>query len=104
MDPVARRFMWDVISDMVNRRVKCSVILTTHSMEECEALCTRIGIMVGGVMRCLGSSQHLRSIYGHGFQIEFGMILPEGEPLHQQSMALAQGTKKLLCPCTCACD
>jgi len=46
MDPVARRFMWRVISDIVTKREKCSLILTTHSMEECEALCTRIGIMV----------------------------------------------------------
>lgn len=94
MDPVARRFMWDVISDMVNRRVKCSVILTTHSMEECEALCTRIGIMVGGVLRCLGSSQHLRSLYGHGFQLEFGMVLPSSDQIQQQAQALAQAAGK----------
>lgn len=76
MDPVARRFMWDVISDIVTKREKCSLILTTHSMEECEALCTRIGIMVGGVMRCLGSAQRLRSKYGKGYQIEFGLEIP----------------------------
>lgn len=44
MDPVARRFMWDVISRVSTRGGKCSVVLTTHSMEEAEALCTRIGI------------------------------------------------------------
>ena len=33
MDPVARRFMWEVITDIVTKREKCSVILTTHSME-----------------------------------------------------------------------
>eukprot|EP01038_Epipyxis_sp_PR26KG_P008312 gene8312-11246_t len=81
MDPVARRFMWDVISDIVTKREKCSIILTTHSMEECEALCTRIGIMVGGVLRCLGSSQHLRTHYGHGYQMEIGMILPDGSKI-----------------------
>lgn len=32
----------------------------THSMEECEALCTRLAIMVNGRFRCLGSSQHLK--------------------------------------------
>jgi ATP-binding cassette subfamily A (ABC1) protein 3 len=79
MDPVARRFMWEVISDVVCRREKCSVILTTHSMEECEALCTRIGIMVGGILRCLGSSQRLRSRFGHGIQIEIGMVIPNAE-------------------------
>lgn len=39
-------------------------------MEECEALCQRIGIMVGGRMRCLGSSQHLKTRFGKGFQLE----------------------------------
>lgn len=46
MDAVARRFMWQVISDITTKRGECCIILTTHSMEECEALCTRIGIMV----------------------------------------------------------
>ena len=44
MDPMAWRFMWDVISRVSTQDAKCSVVLTTHSMEEAEALCTRIGI------------------------------------------------------------
>jgi ABC-type multidrug transport system ATPase subunit len=40
----ARRFMWKVIARMSTQDAHCSVILTTHSMEEAEALCTRIGI------------------------------------------------------------
>lgn len=40
------------------------------SMEECEALCQRIGIMVGGRLKCLGSSQHLKTRFGKGFQLE----------------------------------
>jgi ABC-type multidrug transport system ATPase subunit len=33
MDPVARRFMWDVIAKISTRSRNCSVVLTTHSME-----------------------------------------------------------------------
>ena len=33
----------------------------THSSKECEALCTRIGIMTAGRMQCLGGQQHLKS-------------------------------------------
>ena len=84
MDPVARRFMWEVISDIVTKREKCSLILTTHSMEECEALCTRIGIMVGGVLRCLGSNQRLRSRYGLGYQVEMSMIIPTDEEVQEK--------------------
>ena len=84
MDPGARRFMWEVVSDIVTKREKCSLVLTTHSMEEAEALCTRIGVMVGGVMRCLGSPQHLRSLYGDGFQIEINMEVPTAEHIDAQ--------------------
>jgi ATP-binding cassette, subfamily A (ABC1), member 3 len=38
-----------------------------HSMEECEALCTRLAIMVNGEFKCLGSTQHLKNKFGEGF-------------------------------------
>jgi len=79
MDPVSRRFMWSVISKVSKQS---SVILTTHSMEECEALCSRIGIMVDGGLRCLGSSQHLKNVYGQGYQLEINVTLPTNEELN----------------------
>lgn len=88
MDPMARRFMWRVISDVVTKREQCSLILTTHSMEECEALCTRIAIMVDGVMRCLGSSQRLRNKYGLGYQIEILLRVPDDETVAAMSSDL----------------
>ena len=48
LDPLARRKMWDLISDFSKDR---SVMLTTHSMEEAEALCTRAGILSNGQVR-----------------------------------------------------
>jgi len=57
MDPEARRFMWSVVEKISQRDKKSAVILTTHSMEEAEALSTKMGIMVrGGIFRCFGSS------------------------------------------------
>jgi len=67
MDPVSRRFMWDFISETMATR---AVILTTHSMEECEALCNRIGILAAGSLRCIGTSQHLKHEFGRGFQLD----------------------------------
>ena len=55
MDPEARRFMWNVISRIATQRGQSSIILTTHSMEEAEALSTKIAIQVDGNLRCLGS-------------------------------------------------
>ena len=38
-------------------------------MEECEALCGRIAIMVNGRFECLGSIQHLKSRFGDGYTV-----------------------------------
>ncbi|KOM38757.1 hypothetical protein LR48_Vigan03g213900 [Vigna angularis] len=70
MDPIAKRFMWDVISRISTRRGKTAVILTTHSMNEAQALCTKIGIMVGGQLRCIGSPQHLKTRFGNHLELE----------------------------------
>jgi TM2 domain-containing membrane protein YozV len=48
-------------------------VLTTHNMLECEAVCTRIGIMKLGQLVCLGDSQHLRSVHGTGFLLEMSL-------------------------------
>ncbi|XP_056103062.1 phospholipid-transporting ATPase ABCA1 isoform X2 [Rhinichthys klamathensis goyatoka] len=67
MDPKARRFLWDCILSVIKEGR--SVILTSHSMEECEALCTRMAIMVNGQFKCLGSIQHLKSRFGEGYTL-----------------------------------
>jgi len=38
-------------------------------MDETEALCSKIGIMVNGELKCLGSLQHLKSRYGDGYTL-----------------------------------
>ena len=59
MDPTTRRYLWDVLTGIVQEGR--SIVLTSHSMEECEALCTRLAIMVNGSFKCLGSIQHLKN-------------------------------------------
>ena len=51
LDPEVRRLIWNIVSD---QRSGKTIILTTHSMEEAEVLCQRIGIMAKGNLRCLG--------------------------------------------------
>jgi ABC-type uncharacterized transport system ATPase subunit len=41
LDPRARRFLWSLISGVV--KAGRSVVLTSHAMDECQALCTRLG-------------------------------------------------------------
>ncbi|EGZ20193.1 ABCA1 lipid exporter [Phytophthora sojae] len=81
MDPVSRRFMWDVIADISTRGKESTIVLTTHSMEECEALCSRVGIMVGGRLRCLGSVQHLKSRFGDGLVFDVKLDMPTADEL-----------------------
>ncbi|KER29049.1 hypothetical protein T265_13456, partial [Opisthorchis viverrini] len=68
MDPVGKRFLWDQILRLT--KAGKAVVLTSHSMEECEALCNRLGIMVNGQFRCLGSVQQLKNRYGNGYIAE----------------------------------
>uniref|UniRef100_H2Z850 ABC transporter domain-containing protein n=1 Tax=Ciona savignyi TaxID=51511 RepID=H2Z850_CIOSA len=68
MDPGAKRMLWDALAAV--RSSGCSIVITSHSMEECEALCTRLAIMVNGKLRCMGGPQHLKSKFGEGYVIE----------------------------------
>ena len=51
-------------------------------MEEAEALCTKMGIMVkGGIFKCFGSSQHIKNKYGVGFEVEIKIEIPSHKKL-----------------------
>jgi ATP-binding cassette subfamily A (ABC1) protein 3 len=52
VDPVARRKIWKA---MQFEAANSGLILTTHTMEEAEILATKIGIMVGGKLKCFGT-------------------------------------------------
>jgi len=81
MDPVARRGMWSLIQNIAEKRKKAVVILTTHSMEEAEALCSRIAIQVDGQFRCLGTSQQIKSRYGQGLELNVRLATPTMEEI-----------------------
>jgi len=76
MDPLTRRAMWNLLTNAVIKK-NMSVVLTTHNMEECEALCNRIGIMVAGSLVCLGSIKQIKSCFGSGtYTLFFLLSLP----------------------------
>lgn len=78
MDPGARRQLWNVLSQV--RASGRTLILTSHSMEECDALCTKVVIMVNGSFVCYGSPQHLKNKFGHGYTLicQIGFLPDEG--------------------------
>ena len=67
MDPGTRRYLWNTLMAVV--KSGRSIVLTSHSMEECEALCTRLAIMVDGQFQCIGTAQHLKNKFSEGYQI-----------------------------------
>ncbi|XP_059142701.1 ATP-binding cassette sub-family A member 2-like [Physella acuta] len=81
MDPISRRSLWKCLHMI--RSMERTLVLTSHSMEECEALCTKIAILKRGRLMCLGSTQHLKNKFAQGYTVilhakhqEDGSILP----------------------------
>ena len=71
LDPQSKREIWDILLN--NKEHKC-MILTTHLMDEAEILSDRIGIIVNGKLKCLGSKLELKKDHGKGFKLSIHMI------------------------------
>ncbi len=78
LDPQIRRQMWDMIR--MTKIEGRTIVLTTHYIEEAEALCDRVGILSKGRMIALDSPQTLKAIVGE-YVVEF--ISPEGKLIQQ---------------------
>lgn len=61
LDVRARRALWKTLTELKGEK---TVILTTHYLEEAEALSDRIGIMYGGSLRALGTADEIKSLAG----------------------------------------
>ncbi|KAI8918937.1 hypothetical protein BC831DRAFT_115788 [Entophlyctis helioformis] len=71
LDPEVRRQIWNIVERTKKDK---TIVLTTHSMEEAEALCQRIGIMAKGTLRCLADSNRLKSAYGSGYRLHLNAL------------------------------
>ncbi|XP_067861316.1 ATP-binding cassette sub-family A member 13-like [Heptranchias perlo] len=71
MDPESKRYLWKTLMSEVE--AGCAAVLTSHSMEECEALCTRLAIMVNGKFRCIGSPKHIKNRFGEVYSVKVGL-------------------------------
>ena len=76
LDVIARHELWEVIRAMKGR---VTIILTTHYMEEAQALSDRIGIMRSGRLLAVGTVEELKSRTGaDDFETAFVSIVKEG--------------------------
>ncbi|OVA13317.1 ABC transporter-like [Macleaya cordata] len=64
LDPASRNNLWNVVKHAKQNR---AIILTTHSMEEAEVLCDRLGVFVNGSFQCIGNPKELKARYGGSY-------------------------------------
>ena len=70
MDPGASRFMWSVLKGLTATDKKACIVLTTHFMEEVEALSSKLGIMIeGGIFSCFGTQEEIKERFGLGYEV-----------------------------------
>jgi len=69
LDPVARDSVWARVVDM-QERYRTTVLLTTHYMEEADALCDRVALMHLGRLRAVGRPDELKTAQGPGASLE----------------------------------
>ena len=75
LDVIARHELWELICSM---KGKVTIILTTHYLEEAEALSDRIGIMKNGILLAVGTPDELvRKADAPNFETAFISIVKE---------------------------
>ncbi|KAL3115157.1 hypothetical protein niasHT_016250 [Heterodera trifolii] len=74
IDPGTRRDVWHLIRAI--RQQGTAVLLASHSMEECEALCSRIAVLNRGRLAGIGTAQHLKSRFGNSFLLSITVANP----------------------------
>ena len=69
LDPVARDGVWQRVEELRRER-GTTVVLTTHYMEEAEALCDRVALVHLGTVRAVGRPAELEAALGPGASLE----------------------------------
>lgn len=92
LDPASRNNLWNVVK---HAKQDCAIILTTHSMEEAEVLCDRLGIFVDGSLQCIGNPKELKARYGGSYV--FTMTTPSTyeEEVENMVQRLSPGAKRI---------
>ncbi|XP_064584411.1 ATP-binding cassette sub-family A member 9-like isoform X1 [Zonotrichia leucophrys gambelii] len=94
MDPNGQRCVWKAIRDALKSQ-ESGAILTTHYMEEAEAVCDRVAILVSGQLRCIGSIQYLKNKFGRGYLLEIKAKDAESsDALHAEVLKIFPGAAR----------
>jgi len=97
MDPKSKRQFWNTMKQILSSNRQLSAVLTTNSMEEAEALCDRIGVLIRGELKFIGTSQYLKEKFGMAYMLEAkinmnmqGLFLAFIEQLTMQQASLVE--------------
>ncbi|NXA02021.1 ABCA8 protein, partial [Nesospiza acunhae] len=94
MDPNGQLCVWKTIRDALQSK-ESGAILTTHYMEEAEAVCDRVAILVSGQLRCIGSIQYLKNKFGRGYLLEIKAKDAESsDALHAEVLKIFPGAAR----------
>jgi ABC-2 type transport system ATP-binding protein len=84
LDPVGRREVRDIILEL--KREGKTVMFSTHILSDAEALCDRVGVIVGGKLRGVGAPGQLVDMKTQGMEILFALTGASDEPLLAKAM------------------
>ena len=71
LDPVNRQQIWAIVNNLKTTR---AILLTTHLMDEAEALCDRVGIILKGQLMTIGTQGFLKSKYARGIHLNVKFV------------------------------
>ncbi|KAJ4895630.1 ABC transporter A family member 8 [Raphanus sativus] len=92
LDPASRKSLWDVVK---RAKRKGAIILTTHSMEEAEVLCDRLGIFVNGSLQCIGNPKELKGRYGGSYVLTMTSSEEKEEEVEKLVRSISKNAKKI---------
>ncbi|KAL6318772.1 hypothetical protein AAG906_001245 [Vitis piasezkii] len=92
LDPASRNNLWNVVKRAKQGR---AIILTTHSMEEAEVLCDRLGIFVDGSLQCIGNPKELKARYGGSYVFTMTTSSNHEEEVESLVRQLSPNTNKI---------
>ncbi|KAJ6418385.1 hypothetical protein OIU84_001706 [Salix udensis] len=91
LDPASRSNLWNVVKRAKQDR---AIILTTHSMEEAEYLCDRLGIFVSGGLQCVGNPKELKGRYGGSYVFTMTTSVNDEREVEQMVRRLSPNAEK----------
>ncbi len=94
LDPENKQTVWTVIQRL--KQPDRLILLTTHSMEEAEVLCSRVGILAQGSLRCVGTPTNLKMRFGQGYKLTVNVDIPKSSlSLEQKNLAASESIARI---------